>query len=270
MIAGVHTRASLADDLRALGVRVGATVMAHTAFRSVGPVVGGPDALIDALLDTVGADGTVVSYQDWEVGADVWGDDGSVTEELRAHMPAFDPTTARAARTHGIFASTFGTRQGVRKSVNPGACIAALGSRATELTDGHPLDYGYGAGSPLERLTMVGGQVIMIGAPLDTMTLLHHAEHRADLPGKRRVRIEYPLVGAEGEKTWRWIEEFDTSRPVVEGLPDDYFATVVADYLAQGSGSKGLIGGATAVLVDAEAVTAFAVAWLETWTARRG
>jgi aminoglycoside 3-N-acetyltransferase len=218
--------------------------------------------LVDAVLDVVGPGGTLLSYQDWELCVDVWDEDGHVRDEYRDHVPPFDPATARPARDHGIIAATIGTRRGVRKSGNPGACVAALGARAEAFTADHPLDFGYGADSPFARLVESAGRVLMVGAPLDTMTLLHHAEHLADLPGKRRVRIEYPLAAPTGTE-WRIVEEYDTGDPVVDGAPHDYFADIVQDFLAAGNGRQGKVGEANAVLVDAAAITAFGVAWLE-------
>ncbi|MCD0443216.1 aminoglycoside 3-N-acetyltransferase [Glycomyces sp. A-F 0318] len=256
------TRSSLAEDLRRIGLARGDAVMAHAAFSRVGTVLGGPDALVDAVLDAVGPDGTLLSYQDWELGADVWDEDGRVPAALRDHVPPYDPATARPARDHGVLAAVIGTRIGVRRSGNPGAAVAALGARAEAFTADHPLDFGYGEGSPFARLAAAGGRVLMVGAPLDTMTILHHAEHLADLPGKRRVRIEYPLATPHGTR-WRLVEEYDTARPVVPGPPEDYFARIAEDYLATGAGSRGPVGGAPSVLVDAAGVVAFAVAWLE-------
>lgn len=236
--------------------------MLHAAFSLVGPVLGGPDTLVDAVLDVVGSDGTLLSYQDWELSVDIWDDNGQVPGSIRDDVPPFDPATARPARDHGIIAATVGTRLGVRHSGNPGARVAALGAGADAFTADHPLDYGYGENSPLARLVEADGRVLMVGAPLDTMTLLHHAEHLADLPGKRRVRVEYPLATPTGTH-WRVVEEFDTSRPVVDGPPDDYFRIIVEDYLATGAGHRGSVGSAPSVLVDAAGMTAFAVSWLE-------
>lgn len=262
------TRASLAADLRELGVRAGDAVMIHAAFSRVGKVVGGPDTLVDAVCEVLGPDGTLLSYQDWELSVDVWDDNGRVRESLRDHVPPFDPATARPARDHGIIAATIGTRPGVRRSANPGASVAAIGGRAEEFVGDHPLDFGYGEGSPFAALVAAGGKVLMVGAPLDTMTLLHHAEHLAELPDKRRAHLEYPLATPTGV-TWRVVEEFDTSDPVVAGLPDDFFRLIVEDYLATGAGRQGQIGAAPSVLVDAAGMTAFAVTWLEEWCRRR-
>ncbi|GAB4003024.1 hypothetical protein GCM10029992_43080 [Glycomyces albus] len=140
--------------------------------------------------------------------------------------------------------------------------MAALGARAEDFTADHPLDYGYGEDSPFARLVEAGGRVLMVGAPLDTMTLLHHAEHLADLPGKRRIKVEYPMASPHGVE-WRVVEEFDTGIPVVVGPAEDYFGEIVDDFLNAGTGRRGVVGRADSVLVDARDITEFAVAWLE-------
>ncbi len=258
-----HTRASLRSDLERLGVRYGDMVMVHAAMRRVGPLLNGPDALIGALMDAVGPNGTLMAYVDWDACYDVLLDEeGRVPPEWRDHIPPFDVASSRAIRDNGILAEFIRTTPGARRSGNPGASVAALGARAEWLTAEHPLDYGYGEGSPFAKLVEAGGKVLMVGAPLDTMTLLHHAEHLAGIPNKRIRRYEVPFAAVAGVE-WRMVEEFDTSDPVVPGLAEDYFATVVREFLASGQGRKGPTGSAASVLVDAAAICAFAVDWLE-------
>lgn len=258
------TRADLRTDFERLGVRPGDTVMAHGALSRVGRVLGGPDIVIGALLDATSPGGTVLAYTDWDAGYDELLDrDGRVAEAWRAHVPPFDPAHSRAARDNGVLPEFLRTWPGARRSGNPGASVAALGARAESITAEHPRDYGYGEGSPLARLVAVGGNVAMVGAPLDSMTLLHHAEHLAQIPGKRVIRYEVPFATAAGAVDWQMVEEFDTRDPVVDGLDEDYFGTIVRAFLATGQGAQGMVGGAPSVLVDAPAMTAFAVGWLE-------
>ena len=260
------TRAQLRDDLRRLGLRPGDVVMAHGALSRVGPLLNGPDAVIGALLDATAPGGTVVAYTDWDARDDELLDaDGRVPAAWREHVPPFDPRASRAARANGALPEFLRTTPGAVRSANPGASVAALGERAAWLTADHPLDYGYGPGTPLARLVEAGGKVVLIGAPHDTMTLLHHAEHLADLPAKRVIRYEVPLATAEGTR-WRFAEEYDTSRPVtpaLDALDDDPFALIVAAFLAEGRGTVGTVGHAPATLVEAAPMVAFAVAWLE-------
>jgi aminoglycoside 3-N-acetyltransferase len=261
--APFRTRADLRADLERLGLRPGDAVLAHGALSRVGRLLNGPDALIGALLDAVSPGGTVLAYTDWDARYDeLTGPDGRVPDEWRAHVPPFDAAASRAARDNGVLPEFLRTTPGALRSGSPGASVAAIGARADWFTADHPLDYGYGPGSPLAKLVEAGGRVVMVGAPLDTMTLLHHAEHLADLPGKRVIRYEVPLATPHGVE-WRWVEEFDTSDPVVEGFADDYFARIVEDFLATGQGVRGRVGAADSVLVDAAAMCTFAVAWME-------
>lgn len=258
------TRAALAADLRAFGLRPGAAVMVHAAVSRLGRLLNGPDALIGALADAAGPAGTLLAYADWDARYEELLDAGGcVPAEWREHVPPFDPATSRAVRDNGVLPEFLRTMPGARRSGNPSASTVALGARAQWFTADHPLDYGYGPGSPLAKLVAAEGKVLMLAAPLDTMTLLHHAEHLAQIPGKRIKRGEVPFATPTGT-LWRMVEEFETGEPVVPGLPDDYFAMIVEEFLATGRGRRGTVGEAQAVMVDAAAIVAFAVRWLET------
>ena len=255
------TRASLAADVRALGVAAGDAVMVHAGLRSVGSVVGGVNAVAGALFDAVSPSGTLVAYADWESGVDDWDD-----PRLADAIPVFDKRIARAARDHGILAETLRTWPGAVRSDHPDASVVAIGARAEWLCAEHPLQFGYGEGSPFAKLLALEAKILMLGAPLDTITLLHHAEHVARIPGKRVIRYRRKLL-REGAPVWIEIEEFDTSRPVVDSLPDDFIARIAAGYRGAGGGKHGRVGGAESLLLDAPGLHRFAVRWLESWTA---
>lgn len=259
----LRTAAALERDLRRLGLGAGDTVMVHASMRLVGRLLHGPDALIQALRDVVGAAGTVVAYADWESPYEELLDPrGRMPDVWRDRVPGFDPATARAIRANGVFPEFLRTTPGALRSGNPGASIVALGARAAEITADHPLDYGYGPGTPLARLVALDAKVAMIGAPSDTMTLMHHAEHLARLPGKRVKRCEVPFATPAGT-VWRMVEEFDTSTPIVDGLADDCFARILTGYVDGGWATHGFVGDAPTILCQAGDITAFAVRWLE-------
>ena len=202
----------------------------------------------------VGPTGTLLAYADWQ------GQEEIDTGLPRDDIAPFDPKTSRASRDNGAFPELLRTTPGALRSGNPGASIVALGARADWFTADHPLDYGYGPSSPFARLVEAGGKVLMLGAPLDTMTLLHHAEHLANIP-HRIKRYEAPLL-IDGEIVWRKFEEFDTSDAPGD-LPQDYMATLVEDFLASGTGRTLDVGAARSVIVEARTIVAFAKRWLE-------
>ena len=231
-------------------------MLVHAALRSVGKPIGGAQTILDALRDAVGPEGTILAYTDWDGQDDV--DDHP---DLREHIRPFDPLTSRATRDNGWFPEMLRTTPGALRSGNPGASMAAIGGRAEWFTADHALDYGYGPHSPLGRLVEAGGKTLMLGASLDHMTLLHHAEHLADFAPKRVRRYETPFL-VDGRTEWRNFEEFDTSDPP-DGLAEDYFAKIVEEFLATGKGKRGTVGAAPSVLIEAREIVPFAVGWIE-------
>ncbi len=262
-IPNYQTRDSLRHDLNRIGIRTGDTIMVHAAMRKVGPLLNGPDALLAALLDAIGPKGTMLVYTGWDsVHDDLMDDDGRVLPEWRDHLPGFDPRASRAVRMNGVIAEFVRTMPGACRSANPGASVAAVGKLADWITSDHPQNYGYGEASPLAKLVEIGGRVLMVGAPWDTMTLIHHADHLAALPHKLVRRYEVPFAENAGT-TWRFIEEFDTTEPVATGLPENYIEQIVAAYVGTGGGHQQTIGLAPSLLVDAQPMLAFAIDWLE-------
>lgn len=65
---------------------------------------------------------------------------------------------------------------GARRSAHPDASIVAVGPVAGTLTQPHELGQAFGPGSPLERFAEHGGKVLLLGAPLNSVTFLHYAE----------------------------------------------------------------------------------------------
>jgi aminoglycoside 3-N-acetyltransferase len=106
--------------------------------------------------------------------------------------------------------------------------------------------------------------VLLIGAPLDTITLLHHAEHKADLPAKRTHFYSRLMPGPTGPN-WVRFEEFDTRNPVSPLLPEECFERMARAYLAAGRGSQGSVGSAQAFLFDGADLVRFGIEWMEAY-----
>lgn len=261
-------RERLADDLRALGLRSGATAMVHCRMSALGHVIGGAEAVVRALLDVVGPTGTLVAYTGWEDGPpdDLARLPAAARAAIRAAQPVYDPRVARARRDHGRLAEALRTWPGAIASGHPEAGVAAVGADAAAIATPHPPHDAYGAGTPYARVVERDGQVVLLGAPLDTVTLVHHAEAIADVPGKRRTVWEVPLVVA-GARRWVALHDIDTSAGALDysGLTggDDYVAWLACDALAAGAGRSGPLGAGTGHVLEARPLVARAVAAIE-------
>jgi aminoglycoside 3-N-acetyltransferase len=142
----------------------------------------------------------------------------------------------------------------------------ALGGRARWLTEDQPNDHAYGSGSPLAKILEARGSILMLGAPLESITMLHHAEELANVPNKRSVHYSAPARTPAGIE-WREIRDIDTSRgafhyDTVVGDRDS-FEVIAEEALAAGIGRQHPIGESRSVLFPADELVTFGVAWME-------
>jgi aminoglycoside 3-N-acetyltransferase len=260
----IITKSQLVHDLTRLGVEAGQTVMLHASVRAIGWIVGGPDVVLQALCEVLTPEGTLMMYAGWEEQQIEHFDEWPPARQAAylAECPPFDPATARANRKWSILTEYLRTIPGTQRSANPCASMVAAGAKAQWLTENHPLQYGYGPASPLAKLREIGGKILQIGVPIETLTLLHYSEHMANVPRKRIVRFRVPLL-RDGQRVWVETEEFDTSQGIRDWPGGNYFAAIAQDFLASGHGRSGTIGAAQAHLLDAATLHAFAVEWLE-------
>jgi aminoglycoside 3-N-acetyltransferase len=135
--------------------------------------------------------------------------------------------------------------------------MAANGKHAHWLLEKHPFHYGYGPGSPLEKLYQNEGKILLLGSDLDQITILHYAEHMAPLKEKRIVRFQVPLL-QNNQRVWLNIEEFDTSIGIRQ-WPDRFFETIVKRYIQEYKISSAQIGNAHSILLDVKSLVDFAI-----------
>ena len=253
--SGPVTTKRLAAGLRELGVEPGSTVMVHTSLKSLGWVVGGAQAVLEALWEAVGPEGTLVMpTQSWQLC------DPAVLNEapsewwpaIRENLPLYDPSVT-PSQTMGAVAELFRTTPGAIRSAHPQRSIAAAGPHAAQITVRHPLDAPAGEESPLGALVELDAQILLLGVTAAKATILHLAEHRADYPGKRHVSNGVAML-VDGRREWVSYEELD--------VHDHDFVDVVEAFAADtGLVRTGPVGDATARLLPARALVGYASDW---------
>lgn len=257
----------LVADLRGLGVRPGAVLMVHARLGSIGAVIGTSQAVVEALLEVVGAEGTLLAYTGWDDNCfHLREQPDAYQHAVRAELPGFDPLRSRARRQCGPLAERLRTWPGALRSDHPEASFTAVGRRAEWLLADQSRQDPYGTHSPLGKLVQADGQVLLLGAPIDQITLFHHAEAIAQVPVKRRVQYEMPVRRGDTVR-WEAFDDIDTSDgafPYAEVLGCDaptFFARAVDD--GRLTTRNGLVGYAVSRLFDAALFTRFACDWME-------
>lgn len=241
--------------------------MIHASLKAIGAIDGGAVAVVGSLLDAVGPGGTLMGYASWDQSPYEETLNGTrMDEELRRAWPPFDRAAAGTYRGFGLLNQFLVETPGARRSAHPDASMVAVGALADELTEPHRLGEALGRGSPLERFVLRSGKVLLLGAPLNAVTVLHYAEAIADIPGKRRVTYEMPLLDPEGRTVWKFVEDFDSNgildRFAIDGEPDAV-ETIANAYVALGRHREGCVGDAPCYLFDAQDIVSFGVAYLE-------
>jgi aminoglycoside 3-N-acetyltransferase len=251
-----YTVQSFSADLRALGLRAGDTVLVHSSASSLGFVVGGPQAVVQALLDVLGPDGTLVAPTHTPDNSDPagWGNPPVPRlwwPAIRQQAPGFDRART-PSRWMGVIAETVRTWPGALRSDHPQVSFAALGRRAAEVTVGHQLDDALGEHSPLGAIYRLDGKVLLLGCGHDSNTSLHLAEWRQ--PSPPRGTISASVRRPDGSSEWiSWTD-------VIERTDD--FERVGAAFEETVGLSAGSVGGARARLASQRALVDFATAWM--------
>ncbi|WP_436773761.1 aminoglycoside N(3)-acetyltransferase [Yinghuangia sp. YIM S09857] len=263
----MHEVARITDQLRALGLVEGDTVLVHSSLRRVGAVRDGAAGVLDALRTTVGHEqGTVVVpafTPETSDSSDAYrkataGMSADEVASYRATLPGFDAATTPASLEVGVLAEVVRRSPGSRRSAHPMGSFAALGHRAAEITRHHDPTCRFGERSPLGRLYETpGAKIVLLGTGFSACVAFHLAEYR--LPGRRR-RIYRCVTGGGPERRGSWWSHSDLV------LDDRRFADIGTDYCAASETSvgpprTGYVGSARATVVPLAAAVDFATAW---------
>ncbi|TYP75392.1 AAC(3) family N-acetyltransferase [Paenibacillus methanolicus] len=165
----MHTKESLMKQIEQLGIAGKGTLLMHSSMKSIGPVEGGADTVLDALTAHMREGLLVLPTHTWSY--------------IKADNPKFH--VASSPSCVGILSERFRQRPGVVRSWHPTHSVAALGRDALAFTaDDHRFDTPCARGSAWGKLLDRGATILLVGVDLRRNTFIHGVEEWADIPGR--------------------------------------------------------------------------------------
>ncbi|MFC4100701.1 AAC(3) family N-acetyltransferase [Paenibacillus xanthanilyticus] len=239
----MHTKESLTKQIEQLGIAGNGTLLIHSSMKSIGPVEGGADTVLDAFTAHMREGLLVLPTHTWAT--------------INANNPRFYVDDSPVCV--GILPELFRKRPGVVRSWHPTHSVAALGRDAGAFTaDDHRFDTPCARGSSWGKLLDRSATILLVGVDLRRNTFIHGVEEWADIPGRLTDAPEmlYTVLpdGSEIAAPTRrhcglsWHQHFWKVDEVLE---------------AKGAMRKGQLGDAVVRVCDAAAVANTIMAMLE-------
>ena len=224
---------ALLESIRRLDIARGDTVLVRAAMHAVGPLPNGPRSLIDAFLEVISQDGTLVSL--------------SFTESSYLKKP--DPNKPFRSDTPtyaGAFPATMLTYPEAKRSTHPTCSYVAIGKHAELITGNHsPNSPAY---EPVRTIIDLNGKMVLVGCVQSSpgFTTTHLAEY--DLGLLNRVILPWlNAVYYEAEDgTIKLFRRKDL------GLCSRSFYKFYSYYVAAGILRTGMIGNAYSIAAPAQ------------------
>jgi len=162
-----NAKSDFQDILNA--ITPGNLLIVHASFKPLKQSGLTPTAVIQALLERIGKDGTLMMptftycYVNY------------------SHRTVYDPQNTVGVE-NGILSETFRMMSGVVRSNNPTYSVAAYGRFAQELTSGSQDNAGLGHGSSYETALKLGAKILLLNVSNNRNSMLHYAEIASGVP----------------------------------------------------------------------------------------
>ena len=176
------TREEFLKELRMLGLSRGMVLLVEADSECLPYVVGGEQALIEALMELVGYEGTLIvpsftpelldpaCVEHCPFPYDSW-------EDIRRNSLPYQPKLSMPVHADP-FVRQFLRNDGVVRSNHPLYSFAAWGKYAKVICRRHPLHFALNEDSPLGRIEDLGGYVLLLGNSFETAAIHALAKYR--------------------------------------------------------------------------------------------
>ena len=200
------------DDFKSalirLGVKKGMLLYVSASIEHFRYVVGGAQSVIEALMELVGYDGTIVMAAPTRHLCDPV-ETGVIprdrADEARKHALPFNKKLSVPSEV-GEVTVQFMRNDAVLRSNHPMVSFLAWGKYAKLIVEKHPLHFGMNQESPLGKIKEYNGYVITIGNEYKDCEIFHLAQY---MTMKCPIRIYSCPIEKSGATSWIQILDLE-------------------------------------------------------------
>lgn len=203
-IQDVITKEDIKQQLQNIGIQRGMLLLVDACSENMGYISGGIQMFIEALMDCVGYEGTIVmpAFTQRNVDPACKGADKINRENwdiVRDHAAPFHKKL-HAPDTKDEMVHQFLRNDGVLRSYHPIYSFAAWGKYAKIICDKHPLHFGLSKESPLGKLSELNGFVLLAGCGYEDCTIFQLARYSGEqLP----IKILSSPIEQNNQVVWK-------------------------------------------------------------------
>jgi len=261
-------QSKIESDLRKLGLKSGDLVLCHSSLSSIGWVIGGPIAVIDAIINVIGVKRNL-GAEDGEEGTIIMpahsGDysnpaywtnpsvPNSWVNMINNNMPPYRRDITPIKKTIGVIPECFRKYPGVERSSHPVRSFCALGRDAVSIVTKDSYDHPHGKNSALDYIYQNKGKILNIG--VKNNTCFAFSEHLTSI--QHDIIVEQSPIQQDGSRTlveWKQLDYNYTS---------DDRDKVHKSFISESENCKlGMVGTAESVVFDAYEYIEYSKEWL--------
>jgi aminoglycoside 3-N-acetyltransferase len=182
------TKEMLKETLLAVGVKTGDGLLVHSALQYLGHPASGISIYLDALLEVLGPKGTL-AVPTFNFGF--------------ARGEPYDPWNT-PAQGMGVFSEYVRQLPGARRTPHPMQSLAVIGHHAQDLSERDTLS-AFDPGSAFERMLELDFNILLLGADVEAISMLHYNEQRTGVPYRYWKEFCGQVLAQRGweERTYR-------------------------------------------------------------------
>lgn len=230
-----YTKEQLVKQLKDMGIKTTDNLLVHSSMKSVGPVEGGADTLIDALMEVVPEGLLMLPTHTWK----------QMSEEYSLFDRETEPVCV------GIVPELFRKRSGVVRSLHPTHSMAVYGNGAEEYIQGEEnLTTPCAPEGCWGRLKDIHAKILLVGVTHIRNTYIHSIEEAYEVPERLTAEpVRFQVKLPDGK-----VKDVDMHRHYNKKEPhiSETYDKMEAGYERTGAAKKVRLGDAPCILCEAE------------------